>query len=260
VFRLAYWNADEVRGRKLQPDHILSQHDVDVYLLHNAHFKSDQVVRVTNCVCHWTDRLTNAGGRATFVRRAATPYAVPACGLKAIDILSVGQRATESRGIPSFTRPTLHSLWVSQRRISHLDDDRPQCVAHGLEPQAYHALPKHALLLRFKNDGLDSIPSLPPRQTTGNPANLTTWQLTNALRSWPAPSRRSSQYRLPSAVCMAHCCLFCLLVSRIKYDCRSSNVSSDTSYGLWKPTQTSSRTCWNNDQWTGMLESLDTEE
>ena len=45
----------------------------------------------------------------TFVRRGADPYAVTVSGLKATAILSVGKRATETCGIPSFTRPTFHS-------------------------------------------------------------------------------------------------------------------------------------------------------
>jgi hypothetical protein len=37
VLRLAFWNADGVRGRKIELDHFLAQHGVDVCLLNETH-------------------------------------------------------------------------------------------------------------------------------------------------------------------------------------------------------------------------------
>jgi exonuclease III len=40
--RLACWNADGVRGRKLELEHFLSQHGVDICHLTDTHLKRDK--------------------------------------------------------------------------------------------------------------------------------------------------------------------------------------------------------------------------
>jgi hypothetical protein len=52
ALRLACWNADVVRGRKLELEHFLSQHSVDICLLSETFLKPDQAFRLTNFVCH----------------------------------------------------------------------------------------------------------------------------------------------------------------------------------------------------------------
>jgi len=42
ALRLACWNADGVRGRKLELEHFLSQHGVDICLLSETFLNSDQ--------------------------------------------------------------------------------------------------------------------------------------------------------------------------------------------------------------------------
>jgi hypothetical protein len=37
ALRFAFWNADGVRGKKIELDHFLAQHGVDVCLLNETH-------------------------------------------------------------------------------------------------------------------------------------------------------------------------------------------------------------------------------
>jgi len=66
TLRLACWNAD---GRKLELEHFLRQHGVDICLLSGSFFKVGQALRLANYVCHYTDRPTAGGGTAILVRR-----------------------------------------------------------------------------------------------------------------------------------------------------------------------------------------------
>ena len=53
--RLACWNAEEVRGRKLELEHFLSQHGVDICPL-SEKFLNPEQTWLANYVCHRTDR------------------------------------------------------------------------------------------------------------------------------------------------------------------------------------------------------------
>jgi hypothetical protein len=59
--RLTCWNADGVRGRKLELEHFLSQQGVDICLLSEAFLNSGQAFRLVNYICH--RRQTNCRGR-----------------------------------------------------------------------------------------------------------------------------------------------------------------------------------------------------
>jgi hypothetical protein len=48
ALRLACWNADGVRGRKLELEHFLSQHGVDICLLSQTFLNAGQVFRLAN--------------------------------------------------------------------------------------------------------------------------------------------------------------------------------------------------------------------
>ena len=69
ALRLAFWNADVVRGRRVTLDHFLAQHGVYVCLLNKTHFDPEQAFRFANYVCHRTDRMSRGGGTAILVRR-----------------------------------------------------------------------------------------------------------------------------------------------------------------------------------------------
>jgi len=60
--RVACWSADGVRGRKLELEHFLNQHGVDICLLSETFLNPGQAFRLANYVCHRTDRLTAGGG------------------------------------------------------------------------------------------------------------------------------------------------------------------------------------------------------
>ena len=137
--------------------HILSQHDTETYLRNNAHFKSDQAQRVTNC---FPSGRPSYDSRPTSDLRPQWRRSIRCTrfGWRTLQS-SVGKRASDGRGIPSFTRPTLHGqiwdIWWSvdlsaSAKDSGRDDGRPRWIALALEPQAYHALPKHYLPLRWE--------------------------------------------------------------------------------------------------------------
>jgi hypothetical protein len=54
AFRLDCWNADDVRGRKLELEHFLSEHGVDICLLNGTQPESGRTLRFANYVCHRT--------------------------------------------------------------------------------------------------------------------------------------------------------------------------------------------------------------
>jgi hypothetical protein len=58
ALRLACWNAERVRGRKLELEHFLSQHGVDISLLIETILNPCQASRLANYVGHRTYRLT----------------------------------------------------------------------------------------------------------------------------------------------------------------------------------------------------------
>jgi hypothetical protein len=81
ALRLACWIADGLRGRKLELEHFLCQHGVDICLFTETHLKVRDVFRLANYVCHRRDRPTEGGGTAILVRRGIDHYAVPVLGL-----------------------------------------------------------------------------------------------------------------------------------------------------------------------------------
>jgi hypothetical protein len=48
ALRLAYWNEDGVRGRKLELDQFISEHGVDICLLNETHSEYDQTFQLAN--------------------------------------------------------------------------------------------------------------------------------------------------------------------------------------------------------------------
>jgi hypothetical protein len=58
ALRLAGWNADRVRGTKLELEHFLSPHDVNICLLSETFLNAGEAFRLANYVYHLTDRPT----------------------------------------------------------------------------------------------------------------------------------------------------------------------------------------------------------
>jgi hypothetical protein len=80
ALRLSCWNADGVRGRKLELEHFLNHHGIDICLLSETFLNPVQVFRLANYICHRTDRPTHGGGTAILVRRGIVHHSVPVLG------------------------------------------------------------------------------------------------------------------------------------------------------------------------------------
>ena len=106
--RLAFWNADGVRGRKLELEHFLNQHRVDICLLSDTFLNPEKPFRLANYVCHPTDRSTLGGGTAILVRRGIVHLLVPVLGLTHLEATAI-QVTLAGRPVivlPAYLSPT----------------------------------------------------------------------------------------------------------------------------------------------------------
>jgi endonuclease/exonuclease/phosphatase family metal-dependent hydrolase len=78
-----------VRARKLELEHFLSQHGVDICLLMETFLNPGQALRLANYVCYRTDRPTAGGGTAILVRRCIVHHSVPIPGLTHLEATAV---------------------------------------------------------------------------------------------------------------------------------------------------------------------------
>jgi hypothetical protein len=78
-----------VRGRKLELEHFLGQHGVDVCLLSETYLNEGQAFRLANYVFHRTDRPTAGGGTAILVRRGIVHHSVPILGLTHLEATAI---------------------------------------------------------------------------------------------------------------------------------------------------------------------------
>ena len=109
---LACWNADGVRSRKLDLEHFLSQHGVDICLLSETFLNPEQSFRIANYDCHRTDRPTLGGGTDILVRRGKLHHSVPVPGLThleatAIQVTLAGRPVIVLAAYLSPTRPLI---------------------------------------------------------------------------------------------------------------------------------------------------------
>ena len=86
---LGCWNTDGVCGRKLELEHFLNQHGVDICLLSETFLNHGQAFRLSNYVCHRTERPTVGGGRAILVRRGIAHHSVPILGLTHLEVTAI---------------------------------------------------------------------------------------------------------------------------------------------------------------------------
>ena len=89
ALRLAYWNADGIRGKKQELDLFLGQHGIDIYLLAETHLRSGDVFRLAKYVCHPNDRLSEGGGTAILFRRSIEHHAVHVQGLHYLEATAI---------------------------------------------------------------------------------------------------------------------------------------------------------------------------
>jgi hypothetical protein len=78
-----------LRGRKLELEHFLGQHGVDICLLSETLLNPGQVFRLANYVCHRTDRPTVGGGTAILVRRGITHHPIPVPSLTQLEATAI---------------------------------------------------------------------------------------------------------------------------------------------------------------------------
>jgi hypothetical protein len=87
--RLACWNADVVRGRKLELEHIPKQHCVDICLISETYLHLGKAYRFAYYVRHRTDRPTAGGGTAILVRLGLVHHSVPVPGLTHLEATAI---------------------------------------------------------------------------------------------------------------------------------------------------------------------------
>ena len=78
-----------MRDRKLELEHFLSQHGVNICLLIETFLNPEQSFRLANYVCHHTDRPTAGGGTAILVRRGIVHQSVPVPGLTRLETTAI---------------------------------------------------------------------------------------------------------------------------------------------------------------------------
>jgi len=85
ALRLACWNANGVRVRKLQQKHFLYQHGVNICLFLNP----GQALRLAYYVYHHTNILTAGCGTATLIRHGIFHRSVPVQGLTHLEATAI---------------------------------------------------------------------------------------------------------------------------------------------------------------------------
>ena len=88
ALRLACWNGDGVRDRKLELEHFLNQHGVDICLLSDTFLNPGQASRLANYVCH-RRQTGSGGGTAILVRRGIAQHSVPVPGLTHLEATAI---------------------------------------------------------------------------------------------------------------------------------------------------------------------------
>jgi hypothetical protein len=124
ALRLACWNPDGVRGRRLELEHFRSKHGVDICLLSETFLNPDAAFRLANFVCHFTDRPTAGGGTSILVRRGIVHHSVPVPGLTHLEATSIQ--------VTMAGRPVIiHAVYLSPSRPL-IGADLTACFGGGL--------------------------------------------------------------------------------------------------------------------------------
>jgi hypothetical protein len=124
ALRLACWNADGDRGRKLELEQFLSEHGFDICLLNETHLVAERALRFANYVCHRTDRPTPGGGTAILFHKGIDHYAVPVSGLQYLEATAIH--------LVLATRPVkLVSAYLAPTRPM-IESDLTECLTGGI--------------------------------------------------------------------------------------------------------------------------------
>jgi hypothetical protein len=106
ALRLARWNADGGRDQKPELEQFLSEHGVDICLLKEMHLEADRALRLTNYVCHRTDRPTRGGGTAILVRRSTDYYVVHVSVLQHLQAIHLVLSTRAVKLLAAYLSPT----------------------------------------------------------------------------------------------------------------------------------------------------------
>ena len=150
LLRLAYWNADGVHGRKLELEHFLNQHDVDISLLSEAFLNHNEAFRLANCLP--PHRQTDS--RGWYSHPGPPWYSPPLSAHSGPDPLGGycyprhnGRQTGENPcGLPLPFPPTDRSGFVRlfRRGDAGFHGRRPQRQTHGWELAVEHKTGKTA--------------------------------------------------------------------------------------------------------------------
>jgi hypothetical protein len=89
VFRLAYWNADGVRGRKLELEQFFCDYGVDVCLLNETYLTPGRALSFEDYVCRGKDRPTQRGSTTILVRMGINHYPVTVLSLQQLEATAI---------------------------------------------------------------------------------------------------------------------------------------------------------------------------
>jgi len=105
---LACCNVDGVHGRKLELDHFLNRHGVNICLLSETFLNLGETFQLASYVCHRTDRLTGGCGTAFLFLRVIVHHSLPVPWLGGYCRSShTGWQTSENPcGLPSAFLPT----------------------------------------------------------------------------------------------------------------------------------------------------------
>ena len=78
-----------MRGRKLELEHFLNQHGVEICILSKTFLNLGKAFRLANYVSNRTDRATAGGGTAIMVRRGLAHHSVPIPGLTHLEATAI---------------------------------------------------------------------------------------------------------------------------------------------------------------------------
>jgi hypothetical protein len=169
--RLGCWNAEEIRGRKLELEHFLSKHGVDICLLIETFLNSGQAFRLANYVCHRADRLTAGGCTNILIRLVNVHHSVAVPALTHLDstailIILAGRPVLILAAYFSPSRPLIGAdLTACFDGFTVLDGRGSQRQTRGLELPATTRLGK---LLRDYADGNSCLIYGPDAPTTNS--------------------------------------------------------------------------------------------
>ena len=138
ALRLACWNTDSVRGRNLELGHYLAHNRVDIRLLTQEPFSSQNV-------CHRKNSLADGIETGILVGRSIDHSVVQVVFVRhikstAIHVILASEPVKTVAVYLSHSLPLIGTLPICLpwRLVFHLNSEKPQCQICGMERSALH--------------------------------------------------------------------------------------------------------------------------